>query len=76
MIYNCFIKEGGDDLGAKYTEAQNKATQRYMKNAYDDVKTRVPKGTKDIWKAEAEKRDKSLNQFVIDCVEKEINSEN
>lgn len=42
----------------------------------DDIKIRVPKGTKDIWKAEAEKRDKSLNQFVIDCVEKEINSEN
>lgn len=49
------IMLGGDALGAKYTEAQNKATQRYMKNAYDDVKTRVPKGTKDIWKEEAKK---------------------
>ena len=45
---------------------------KYLKEKTDDTRIRTQKGTKDRWKAEAEKRDKWLNQFVIDCVEKEI----
>lgn len=59
-------------MGSKYTEAQNKATQRYLKKAYDDIRVRPKKGTKERWQKEAETRGKSLNQFVIDSVEKEI----
>ena len=30
-----------------YTQAQNKATQKYIKAAYDEIKLRLPKGSKD-----------------------------
>ena len=59
-------------MGAKYTEAQNKATQKYIKKSYDDIRIRVKKGEKERWQEEAAKRKKSLNQFVVDCVEDKI----
>lgn len=60
-------------MGNKYTEAQKKASKEYIRKL-DSIQLRTPKGTKDRWKAEAEKREQSLNQFVIDCVENEINT--
>ena len=35
-----------------------------MKNNYDELKVRVPKGRKDIIKAHAEKNGESVNGFV------------
>lgn len=52
-----------------YTEAQNKATQKYIKKAYDDIKVRVPKGMRDEYRALAEASGKSLNQLIIDLLE-------
>lgn len=57
---------------AKYSEKQNKWTQDYIKKAYDEIKVRVPKGEKEKYKAYAEKQDKSLNQLIIDLLDKEI----
>jgi predicted HicB family RNase H-like nuclease len=57
-------------MGGKYTEAQNKATQKYIKNAYDTIPIRVPKGKREIYKQRAEAEGKSLNQYIVDCVEK------
>ena len=54
---------------ARYSEAHNKATQRYIKKAYDEVKIRIPKGKKEEYKAMAEAEGKSLNQFIIDRIE-------
>lgn len=59
-------------MGNEYTPAQKAASIKYLKEKTDSIQIRVHKGTKDIWKAEAAKRDKSLNQFIIDSVEKEI----
>lgn len=56
-----------------YTEAQKKASIKYISNKTDDIRLRVPKGLKDKYKAEAEKRGISMTQFIISCVEKEIN---
>lgn len=53
------------------SEKQLGYAKKYQSN-FDDIKIRVPKGTREEWRTEAEKREKSLNQFVIDCVEKEI----
>ena len=47
-------------MGDKYTDAQKKASIKYLK------------GTKDRWRAAAEERSKSLNQLIVDAVEKEI----
>lgn len=52
-----------------YTQAQNKATQRYIAKNYDDIKIRVPKGKRDEYKQLAESSGKSLNQYIIDLIE-------
>ena len=55
-----------------YTEAQKKASMKYMAEKTDDIRLRVPKGLKEKYKGEAEKRGMSMTQFIIECVEKEI----
>lgn len=55
-----------------YTEAQKKASIKYMAQKTDDIRLRVPKGLKEKYKKEADARGKSMTQFIIDCVEKEI----
>ena len=49
---------------------QNESKQRL----YDIVTVTVPKGVKDIWKAEANIENKSLTQFVSDAVENYIDN--
>ena len=55
-----------------YTEAQKKATAKYMKNNLDDIKVRVPKGKREVYKAHAERKGKSLNALIIELLEKDI----
>lgn len=56
-------------MGNKYTEAQKAASIKYLKEKTDSIQIRTPKGTKGIWKAAAEKRGVSLQQFIISAVE-------
>lgn len=56
-------------MGSKYTEAQKRASIKYLKESTDDIRIRTKKGTKDRWKEAAAKEGKSLSQFIIDCVE-------
>lgn len=55
-----------------YTEAQKKASLKYMAEKTDDIRLRVPKGLKEKYRKEAEKRGESMTQFIINCIEKEI----
>ena len=48
----------------KYTQAQNKATQKYIKANYDEIKLRLPKGKKEIIKDFAFKHNESINSFI------------
>ena len=59
-------------MGDKYTEAQKKASMKYLKDKTDSIQIRTPKGTKDKWKIAAADRGKSLNQFIVDTIEHEI----
>lgn len=59
-------------MGGKYTEAQKKASIKYLQDKTDDIRIRTPKGTKEKWKCAAGEQGKSLNQFIIDTIEKEI----
>lgn len=59
----------------EYSQAQNKATQRYIKNNYDSVMVRMPKGKKDKVKAFAESKGESLNGFVNRVIDKEMESD-
>lgn len=57
------------------SKAQQKATAKYMKNNYDEIKTRVPKGKKAEIQAAAEKQGESLNAYVIGAVERRMKTE-
>lgn len=46
------------------SKAQMKATAKYMKNNYDEIKIRVPKGDKAIIKAHADDHGESVNEFI------------
>ena len=57
----------------KYSDAQKEATARYNKKAYDRINIIVKKGQRDIIKQYAAKQGKSLNRFVLEAIEKEMN---
>ena len=57
----------------KYYDSQKEATARYNKKAYDRINIIVKKGQRDIIKNFAASQGKSLNRFVLDAVEAEIN---
>lgn len=46
------------------SKAQQRAVSKYMKENYDEIKLRVPKGSKDALKAHAEKTGESVNAFI------------
>ena len=56
-------------MGEKYTEAQKRATLKYMQANTDNIQIRLPKGTKDRWRAAADAAGKSLTQYIRDAVE-------
>lgn len=57
---------------AGYSQAQNKATQKYVKENYDRFQLTCKKGKKGQYKALAEEAGKSLNQYILDLLEAEI----
>ena len=50
------------------SKAQQRATQKYIKNNYDRLELRIPKGERESIKQHAEKMGESLNQFLIRAV--------
>lgn len=50
------------------SKAQQRAVSKYMKENYDELKVRMPKGQKDIIKAFAERNGESLNAFIIRAI--------
>lgn len=55
-----------------YTQAQNKATQKYVKKAYDRITLRVKKGNQEKIKTYAESKGMSLNGYIVDLIEKDM----
>lgn len=58
-------------MGRKYTVGQAKATANYMKDKHT-IRVVVTKEKAAEYKALAEAAGKSLNQYIIDCIEKGI----
>lgn len=44
----------------------------YIKKNLDEIKIRVPKGNKEKWKSYVEKRNESLNSYIIRVINKSI----
>ena len=58
---------------AKYSDAQKEATARYNKKTYERIDIIVKKGHRQIIKDFAASQGKSLNRFVLDAIEAEMN---
>lgn len=57
------------------SKAQQKAVSKYMKENYDEIKVRVPKGSKDEIKAHAESNRESVNGFISRAIMETIERE-
>lgn len=64
------MKEGG---GMALTDAQKRAVAKYNEKAYDRIEVKVYKGQKDKIKAHAESKGMSLNAYINDLIEKDMN---
>ena len=53
----------------KYSDAQKEATARYNKKAYDRINVIVRKGQRQVIKDFAASQGKSLNRFICDAIE-------
>ena len=60
----------------KYYDSQKEATARYNRKAYDRINIIVKKGQRQIIKDYAAAQGKSLNRFICDLIEAEMNKEN
>ncbi len=58
-----------------YSEAQKRATIKYRDKTYEQMNLQVKKGTKAIYKAQAEKRGMSLNAYIISLIEKDMEAD-
>lgn len=57
----------------KYSDAQKEATARYNKKTYDRIDVIVKKGQRQIIKDFAASQGKSLNRFICDAIEEQMN---
>ena len=59
----------------KYYDSQKEATARYNKKAYDRINVIVKKGQRQVIKDFAASQGKSLNRFICDAIEEQMNKE-
>jgi len=52
------------------SESRKKANEKYFDKC-DDIKIRVPKGHKDIYKKQAEIKGMSLNGYIVSLLERD-----
>ena len=57
----------------RYSDAQKEATARYNKKKYDRISVVVPKGQRQIIADFAKSQGKSLNRFICDAIEVQMN---
>lgn len=56
-----------------YTQASNKAVQRYVNKAYDNINIRVPKGQREKLNKYCLEHGLSVNKFICDLIQRETN---
>lgn len=57
------------------SKAQQRAVAKYMKENYDNVQLRMPKGKKDKIKAYAESKGESINGFINRIIDEVMQNE-
>ena len=61
--------------GKYYTEAQKRATMKYLASKTELFQVRMPKGSKAKYQALAKRRGKSLTAVIIELLERELQAE-
>ena len=56
-----------------WVENKIKRTREYNRENYEQLKMQVPKGTKAIIKAAAEKEGKSMTAYIMEAVNEKMN---
>lgn len=64
-----------EEKKSRYTEAQKRASIKYLKEKTDNIQLRLPKGTKDAWRAAAAAQGVSMTAYVHDAVSDRIQRE-
>ena len=57
------------------SKAQQKAVSKYMKENYDEIKVRVPKGQKEVIKSHADSMGESVNAFIARAIDRQIEAD-
>lgn len=55
-----------------YNEKTRASIEKYLKENTDNIRLRVPKGTKESWKKYAEMQGISMTRFVLETVNEAI----
>ena len=58
-----------EEKKSRYTEAQNRATQKYIRENLEEIKFRVKKGDKDKYKSAAENAGLSMAKFFLSAAD-------
>ena len=61
-----------EEKKSRYTDAQNKATQKYIRENLEEIKFRVRKGGKEKYKSAAEQVGLSMAKFFITAADEKI----
>lgn len=61
-----------EEKRSRYTEAQNRATQKYIRENLEEIKFRVKKGEKDRYKTAAESAGLSMAKFFLIAADEKI----
>lgn len=54
------------------SKAQQKATAKYVRQNYDRIEVKVPKGDKEVLQAHAQAQGESLNKFINRAIDEQI----
>ena len=61
-----------EEAAMPYSDAQKRATAKYNAKAYDRIEVKVKKGQKEIIQKKAESQSKSLNSYIVDLIEQDL----
>ena len=61
-----------EEKKGRYTAAQNRATQKYIRENLEEIKFRVRRGEKDRYKTAAERAGLSMAKFFLDAADEKI----
>ena len=57
------------------SKAQQRAVNKYVKNNYDEVKLRMPKGKKDVIQVHAAQQGESVNAYINRAIDEAMQRE-